>query len=200
MNLNKKIVIFGGSFNPPGVHHREIAIALANQFDLVVVLPCGMRPDKASSLQITDQHRRAMVQQTFKNLDKVEVSFIDLEHGEYTRTYKLDKILQEIYCADLWYAVGTDLIQGGATGDSEIQSKWFHGPELWTNLNYAVITRKDMPASPCDFPPKNTLVQFDALGSSSEIRKRFNQNKSIKDLVLPEIEQYIKSHNLYNNK
>ncbi len=199
MNSNKKIVIFGGSFNPPGRHHKEIAMALAKQFDLVVILPCGMRPDKASSAQITDAHRRVLVEKTFQGLEKTEISFIDLEHGEYTRTYELDKILQKIYGDNLWYAVGTDLIQGGATGDSEIQSKWFRGPELWVSLNYAVITRKDMPASPSDFPPKNILIQFDELGASSEIRRFLSQGKSIKDLVLPDVEKYIVSNNLYKN-
>jgi len=193
----EKIVIFGGSFNPPGIHHKELVKALAKRFDRVVVLPCGFRPDKASHIQASDVDRRVMIKETFEGMDKVEISFVDLDHGEYTRTYELDKQLQKIYGDDLWYAVGTDLIQGGSFGSSEIQKLWFRGPELWKNLNFAVVARKDMPASPCDFPPKNVLVQFDEVGSSSEIRKRCNQSKSIKGLVVPEVEQYIVNNNLY---
>ncbi|KKR07754.1 MAG: inorganic polyphosphate/ATP-NAD kinase [Parcubacteria group bacterium GW2011_GWC2_39_14] len=199
INQQSKIVVFGGSFNPPGIHHREIVKALAKQFDLVIILPCGFRPDKASHKNITDEQKRHMIEKTFVDLKKCEISFIDLEKGEYTRTYELDKQLQKVYGDNLWYAVGTDLIQGGSRGQSEIQSSWFRGPELWQNLNFAVITRVDMPASPADLPPKNISVPFDHCGSSSEIRKRVTQSKSFSDLVLPEVEAYIIKNNLYKN-
>jgi len=197
--MDQRIVIYGGSFNPPGRHHVEIVKALAEQFDRVVVLPCGFRPDKQSANQVTDVQRRAMIEMTFNNLNKVEISFRDLEHGEYTRTYELDKIMQQEYGHNLWYAVGTDLIQGGSSGNSEIQSSWFRGKDLWQDLNFAIVTRKDMPASPCDFPPHNILVSADVLGSSSEIRRRLAQGKSISALVTPEVENYILKNNLYHN-
>jgi len=166
---SQKIVVFGGSFNPPGIHHQEIVKALSRVFDLVIVLPCGFRPDKASHKNITDEHRRYMIEKTFVGLSKIEILFMDMEKGEYTRTYELDKQLQKVYGDNLWYAVGTDLIQGGNRGQAEIQTSWFRGPELWNNLNFAVITRGDMPASPADFPPKNVLVQYDGAGSSKII-------------------------------
>ena len=36
--MSKNIVVFGGTFNPPGLHHRLIAEALAKQFDEVIVV------------------------------------------------------------------------------------------------------------------------------------------------------------------
>jgi len=199
INKQPKRVVFGGSFNPPGIHHREIIKALSKVFDLVIVLPCGFRPDKDSHKQINDEQRKFMIEKTFAGLSKTEISFMDMKKGEYTRTYELDKQLQKVYGDNLWYAIGTDLIQGGNRGQAEIQTSWFRGSELWQNLNFAVVTRGDMPASPADFPPKNVLIQYDGVGSSSEIRKRVAQGKSISDLVVPEVGEYIIKNNLYKN-
>ena len=44
--MARRIALFGGSFNPPGTHHREIAEMLARHFDEVRIVPCGPRPDK----------------------------------------------------------------------------------------------------------------------------------------------------------
>ena len=50
--VSQRIAVFGGSFNPPGKHHRLIAELLAKDFDKVLVVPCGPRPDKATTQEI----------------------------------------------------------------------------------------------------------------------------------------------------
>jgi nicotinic acid mononucleotide adenylyltransferase len=58
---DKRIVIFGGSFNPPGLHHRKLAMALAERFDQVIILPCGSRPDKETSGLISDEDQAQLI-------------------------------------------------------------------------------------------------------------------------------------------
>ena len=57
------IAVFGGSFDPPGLHHRRIVEEVRKHFDSVVVVPCGPRPDK--QLDIEPIHRAALADLTF---------------------------------------------------------------------------------------------------------------------------------------
>ncbi len=36
-----RLAIYGGSFNPPGLHHLEIVLSLLEWFNEVVIIPCG---------------------------------------------------------------------------------------------------------------------------------------------------------------
>ena len=76
--MTMKIAAFGGSFNPPGLHHRAIAEALARQFDRVDVIPCGPRPDKATVDDVDPAHRAAMAHLMFQGIPNVRVDESDL--------------------------------------------------------------------------------------------------------------------------
>jgi NAD+ kinase len=195
----QRIAVFGGSFNPPGLHHRRIVEQLSRQFDRVLVIPCGFRPDKAAAKLVTSEQRRWMIEQTFSGLVNVEVLYFDLESGEFTRTFDLDEQLIREYDGELWHAVGTDIIQGGANARSEVHQVWYRGEELWTKLNFAIVSRSDVPASPADFPRRSELVRFDDIGSSTEIRKRTAAGDPIEHLVVPGLAEFIAKEQLYLN-
>ena len=93
----KKIAIFGGSFNPAGVHHRDIVAKLAKlDFAKVYVIPCGPRPDKPSTNDIPAIHRAVMADKTFHGIsDKVEVLLFDLENGTFTRNHEFEELFAE---------------------------------------------------------------------------------------------------------
>ena len=42
--MEEKIAVFGGNFDPSGVHHQEIVIAVRSCGYEVIVVPCGTRP------------------------------------------------------------------------------------------------------------------------------------------------------------
>ncbi|MDB6137426.1 MAG: ppnK, partial [Verrucomicrobiaceae bacterium] len=60
-----RIALFGGSFNPPGLHHQRIALALLARFDEVLVVPCGPRSDKSSTNMLPPVYRAAMTGMAF---------------------------------------------------------------------------------------------------------------------------------------
>lgn len=192
-----RISVFGGSFNPPGLHHREIVQKLRQEFDRVLVVPCGFRSDKQSATLVSSEQRKQMIEYTFADMPGVEVLYFDLEAREYTRTFDLDERLQVKYDAELWHAIGTDIIQGGAGSRSEIHESWYRGSELWTKLNFVIINRQDVPASPADFPLKSCSIKFDNNCSSTEIRKRIGAGESIEKLVVPEVASFIATEGIY---
>src|SRR3712207_6078098 len=104
------IAVYGGSFDPPGLHHRRIVDELRQHFDHVVVVPCGPRPDKRAGCDPV--HRAALTDLAFGGLGRVEVDLFELEQATFTRTHALDR--RYAGRGEVWHVVGTDLVAGGA--------------------------------------------------------------------------------------
>jgi len=190
------LAIFGGSFNPPGLHHLRIVGTLSAHFDEVVVVPCGPRHDKPTVNDIEPDHRAAMVDMTFASLESVRVDPFDLEAATFTKTHNLDTRFSE-QDLEVWHVVGSDLVSGGRDGTSFIQREWEHGPEIWRRLNFAVVTRPGIQLQDEDLPPNHRLFEIDVDGTSSGIRERAFRHESIDDLVVPRVAAYIERYGLY---
>lgn len=195
--MQKRIAVYGGSFNPPGLHHWYIAAELQKLFDLVIVVPCGPRPDKLTTNDIETVARATMVDMAFAGLDKVRVDLFDLEHSTFTRTHALEERYAEE--GEVWHVVGTDLIVGGGADASQIHRSWWSGPELWQRLNFAVMQRPGYEVDPADLPPHHRLIPCEASGASSKIRELVLQRKPSTHLVVPRVAEYIERYGLYRS-
>jgi len=196
--MSKRIAVFGGSFNPPGTHHQEIALILSKWFDEVLVVPCGDRNDKPTTGSTAATHRAKMAELAFDNIaPNVRVDNFDLHGGMFTPMFKL----QERYAplGEVWHIIGTDLVTGGAFGASDIQRYWKNGRELWTNLNFAICLRAGVPLEYHDLPPHRRVFLTGSDGASKTIRQRLQNRHSVAGLVSPEVETYIRKFELYRS-
>lgn len=193
--VKSKIAVFGGSFNPPGIHHRQIAERLSAMFDRVFIVPCGPRPDKPVTNNIEPLHRATMVDLTFQGLAKVEVQLFDLESSSFTRTWELNEMYSQF--GEVWHVIGADLYLGGAKGESEIQKYWYRGKELWSQARFVVLTRPGFAIDHKDLPPNHILLENESHGSSSQIRARIFSHKSVDVFTTTKVSDYIERHNLY---
>lgn len=196
--MSQKIAVFGGSFNPPGLHHRQIAEALDAKFDHVIVYPCGPRVDKPTANDVDSVYRATMVDLCFGDLPKVEVCLDDLEQDKFSRTHEL----QERYAhrGEIWHLIGSDLIAGGGEGKSFIHRVWQDGPALWSQLNFVVVTRPGYEIVPADLPPRHQLLELETSGASSDIREQIFHREPISHLVTAPIEAYIERYGLYRGR
>lgn len=194
-----RILLYGGSFNPPGLHHKRIAEKLVTLYDKVIICPCGNRSDKSTLSLAPLINRCEMVSMTFAGLKKLTIDSFDLERDTFTPTYQLQIRWKTRYPeAEIWHMVGSDLIVGGGLGISQIQQTWRRGLELWQNLNFLVLERINYPFSLADLPPKSKMLDLKITKcSSTKIRQRLNQGKKISNLVSPDVADYIKEHELY---
>lgn len=190
-----RIALFGGSFNPPGLHHRAIADALRARFDRVIVMPCGPRPDKSATNLLPPIYRASLTEMTFAEMPRVEVELSDLEQEEFTRTHVLDSRLRAE--GEVWHVVGVDLIKGGASGASEIQRTWERGEWLWNEARFAVITRPGHKFKKADLPPNHEVLELEVPGASTEIRSRLARDEDVSTLVTPRALAYIRRYGLY---
>ena len=196
--MARRIGLFGGSFDPPGVHHRHIAKQLAGEFDELIVVPCGPRPDKANHGVVEPVYRAALNDLTFGDIERVTVDLFDLEQATFTRTDELEARYKDR--GEIWHVVGSDIIAGGRRGESFIHRCWKDGAALWKSLNFAVVSRPGSEVEPQDLPPRSKMFRLSCEGSAETIRRRAYQKESLADLVVPEVERYIKRYDLYRGK
>ncbi|MBL9132796.1 MAG: hypothetical protein JNG86_16430, partial [Verrucomicrobiaceae bacterium] len=84
-----RLALFGGSFNPPGSHHAQIARVLARHFDAVRVIPCGPRPDKPVTDSVPPVYRAALADIAFGGIAGVTVDLSDFERESFSRNHEL---------------------------------------------------------------------------------------------------------------
>lgn len=195
----KKIAVFGGSFDPPGLHHRRIVEELRKHFDSVVVVPCGPRPDKPLE-DIEPIHRAALADLTFNRLDRVDVELSDLELAQFTPTHELDaRFKARDGGTEVWHVIGSDLIKGGAAGRSFIQQTWQRGQDVWRDLNFAVLGRREHEFGSADLPPRSQSIPIgpECHGSSKVLRDLLAERKAVDGLMAPGAVDYVTRHRLY---
>ena len=162
--VNRTLAIYGGSFNPPGRHHRATVEMLSRHFDEVVIVPCGPRPDKQVTNDVDTIHRAAMVDLSFRGIPKARVELFDLESSTFTRTYDLDRRFKEE--GIVWHVVADEFVRGGRSNDSIIQRQWTRGNELWNEANFAILNRSGKPLDPADLPPNHRVFETERDGAS----------------------------------
>lgn len=193
--MPKRIAIFGGSFNPPGLHHRAIARHLAREFDEVRVIPCGPRPDKPVTDAVPAVYRAALADMAFGGMEKVAVDLFDLEQASFTPNHDLQKRFESL--GEVWHVVGMDLVAGGAAEQSLIQRTWLKGAALWQTANFAVMTRPGHEINPADLPPHSQVIRLDEPGSSTAIRESLSRGSPVDNLLDPRVLDYIERYGLY---
>jgi NAD+ kinase len=193
--MPRRIALLGGSFNPPGLHHRRIAELLATRFDEVRVVPCGPRPDKPGVSEVPGPFRAALCDLTFGGIDRVVVDLFDLESGEFTRNHALERRFSAQ--AEVWHVVGSDWVVGGAQARSAIHTGWEQGPDLWRSSRFIVLARPGHPVAPGDLPPRAEVIPLELEGSSSDLRARLLQGRDASPFLAPRAARYIARYGLY---
>ena len=196
----RDIILFGGSFDPPGLHHSQIIMKLKEYFSdaRIIVVPCEPRGDK-NNQNISLDMRIMLIKLAFRpfldNFD-IELDLRDLTDNIFTPTYELDKHYSQF--GKVHHFVGADIVAGGANGTSEIHGVWTRHEEDFNELNFIVGERAGVDWAKNDFPPNSGFIPIDIKGSSTEIRRLAKLgDKSIRGLVSRGVYLHIVNHNLY---
>lgn len=189
----RRIAIYGGSFNPPGIHHVEVVRRLTETFDKVIVVPCGPRPDKAVTNDIAPSHRATMADLAFGGIDGIEVDLFDLDNDVFTANVDLQARYADR--GRVHHVVGSDLI--GPEGACPVRQEWKDGERLWVLSRFAVVMRPGYPGAEEGLPPHHETVFVEGGGSSTEIRRRIFDRQPFEHLVPQRVADYIRRYGLY---
>ncbi len=198
----RKIGIMGGTFDPIHYGHLLAADEARAAFGLseVIFVPTGQPPHKASKKVTSAEDRFIMTE-----LATVSCPFFSVSRVERDRngtSYTIDtlrelKAMPEYNCAKFYFITGLDAVLDIVT---------WKNPEILMDMCQFVAvsrhgyTRKRMEELPLEMQAKIIPLEIPLLAiSSTELRERIRQNRSIRFMVPPAVEQYIMKKSLYQN-
>ncbi len=198
-----KTGILGGTFDPIHIGHLLLAEAAyeAAGLDRVILLPTGRSYFKDGT-GVTDAGRRlAMVQLAAQGNRHLEV--LDIEVRRPGKTYTSDTLQELSKCFpedELFYIIGADTL---------LQMEHWHQPEIVFQLARILVeTRSDEAGSgEVEITARSLREKYGAdirmlpvrniEISSTEIRCRVREGRSIRYLVPRNVEDYIEEQGLY---
>ena len=190
----KRIGIFGGSFNP--IHNGHIALAQAVlrqcALDEIWLMVSPQNPLKRNSADLLDDYLRLEMAQ--KALEGVEgVKACDYEFRLPRPSYTFDTM--EALSADYPQHQFTLLIGGD---NWERFPQWYRHDELLQRYPIVIYPREDSPIDEASLPPNVRLVHTPLINiSSTDIRRRIREGRSIARLVPRAVADIILQEGLY---
>ena len=194
------IGIMGGTFNPVHYGHLIAAEEALNFLDLekILFIPNSIPPHKNDPDLISGKHRLEMLKLAIASNPKFEVSDIELKRSG--PSYSIDTVeeLIKIY-KDKSFVFITGL-------DAVLNSEWHRFDDLLGKLTYFLTIERsglsfeslENKMKPLKNREKILFLSIPGVNiSSSDIRFRVEEGKSIRYLVPDEVSDYIYRHKFY---
>ena len=193
-----KICLFGGTFDPPHLGHLLIAqtVCEVENFDKIVFIPALKPPNKNLNNITPVKLRLEMLESAVLDNPRFEISQIEIQRGG--TSYSLDTINQfkteyQLTKDSLFFLIGSDTL-----------AKF----DLWKEPKIIINECSVLVAVRPGFEPSNIPnwilhnIQFANIPrfeiSSSNIRQRWKENKTIRYMVTLSVWEIINKYNLYS--
>jgi len=199
--MKRKIGILGGTFDPIHIGHLVTAEAVRIQFGLekVIFIPAGDPPHKQGCQVTAARHRFIMTVLATCSNPYFFVSAMELERPGPSYTIDTIKILKERYGpdTDLYFIIGADTVK-------ELHT-WRKIDELLDLCYFVAATRPgsnglDLIVQMFGDKGRERILRLNNPEleiSSTDIRERVKNGKSIKYIVPESVEEYILKEKLY---
>ncbi len=202
-----RLVVLGGTFNPVHVAHLIVARHVAERFDAprVLLMPTGRPPHKETPLAAAE-HRLAMLRLVAAADGLFDVSALELEREGPSYTYDtLVSLRRRIgEATELMWIIGMDML-------AELPN-WYRVAEVMALARLVTVARSPVPdnldavlaalrrvgeASHVDQLARDILPTPLIDISSTDIRRRCREGRSIAYLTPGAVVEYIGAHGLY---
>ena len=197
-----KIAILGGSFDPIHLGHLSIARAAMEELDLdrVLLMPARVSPFKQGKKRASDRDRIVMAELAAKTMDGAVVSTWEMDREQVSYTFDTLDILSREHPENAYvFLMGTD---------SFLQlDTWYRGEEMLRRFTFGLAPRPGFRAEEYEEKLEGYRARYGAHVtvlknepvpvSSTEIRARAAEGKSLEGMVPKSVEQYIYEHKLY---
>lgn len=193
----------GGTFDPIHYGHLVTAEAVRDNFKLqkVLFMPTKNPPHKMHRLTTDSYHRYLMTVLATITNPYFEVSRLEIEREGITYTVDTIRELRQIHGedAEIFFITGADAILEILT--------WHNVDELLEMCEFVAATRpgfydndmnKKLEEIKSKYNKEIHRIEVPSLAiSSTDIRNRIKNNKTIRYLLPESVEYYIRKYNLY---
>ena len=192
-----KTCIFGGTFDPPHIGHLLIAqtIIESESFERLIFVPANISPAKKGKVISSTKKRLDMLNMALIGNDNFEISDFEINKGDIS--YTIDTINEfaqnrNLEKKDLYFLMGSDTLR-------EFH-KWKDPKKIMNLCNIIVAIRpgftpSDIPQWILDEVHFANIPQFEI--SSTNIRGRWRDGKTIRYMVPKDVWKYINKNGLY---
>lgn len=198
----RKIGVMGGTFDPIHYGHLLAADEAHAAFGLseVVFVPTGRPPHKLNKKVTAAEDRYLMTELATINCPYFSVSRVEIDRqgSSYTiDTLRTLHSMPEYAGAEFYFITGLDAVL-------DIVS-WKNPEEIMNMCKFVAVsrygyTRGKMLELPAELREKIIPLEIPLLAiSSTELRERVRRERSIRFMVPPAVEQFIRKKSLYRN-
>ena len=188
-----KTGIFGGSFNPIHNGHISLARQLKEKagLDEVWLMVSPQNPMKRQADLLSDEARLQMARLALEHETGIIACDYEMHLPKPSYTWLTLQALSRDY-PDRQFV----LMIGG--DNWAIFHRWFHADDILQNYQVVVYPRRDERPVEKTLPAGVTIVEAELLDvSSTEIRQRIREGRSIQKLVPPSVAAFIKQEGYY---
>lgn len=195
------IGMFGGTFNPIHDGHLMLAEQIREEFSLsrVIFVPAFMPPHKINEDILSPEHRLTMLRLAVKNNPGFSVDEIELARTGYSYTVETLQHMIEKEKEPICMIVGAD---------SLVQMHLWRDPQALLRMADIIVARRPetddvVLHAACEklhqnFGAKILISRSVAMPhSSTEIRQRLYEGKSVRYMLPDAVLEYIQTHRLY---
>jgi nicotinate-nucleotide adenylyltransferase len=189
-----RLGIFGGSFDPPHVGHLLAASDAfeALHLDRLIFVPTSVQPLKAGLARAAAPQRLAMVKLLAGSDERFEVDAVEISRAGLSYTVDtLDTFAKRFPAAERFFLVGEDAMTAF--------SDWKEPDRILKLARLAVLRRPNTTTDDRANLPEGTIVLPTRLVdvSSTEIRQRVRDGRSIRGYVPESVAAFIEAERLY---
>ncbi len=192
------ITLFTGTFNPVHISHLIIAETVREVLntDKFIIVPSYLPPHRNKGI-LCAKHRFNMVKLAIKDNPNIEISDVEHQRGGKSYSVRTVKEILDLYKTDnLNFIIGADAFH--------LIETWYKADELASLVKFIIVTRPDSESIENiinsvrlqNFKYQEVKTPLMDI-SSTFIRNKIKDGKSIKYLVHPEVEKYIEKNGLY---
>lgn len=203
--MGKRIGVLGGSFDPLHYGHLILADQIRQEagLDKVVLIPAYVSPFKTADMPADGEHRLKMLKLAAGDHPGFEISDIEIKKNCTSYTYDtLTELKNSCYPEDeIFFIMGTDNFM-------HIE-EWMRAKELIENFNFIIGMRKGYDEEALvecinrlskKYPLRAEYIKIPELEiSSTDIKQKIRQGKSVRFLLPDVVIDYIKEKGLYTD-
>ena len=188
-----KLILFGGSFDPPHLGHLKIIEKCCGECDKLILMPSAHSPLKKNPPIAQAKHRIKMLEILTHELNyPIQIDDWEINQPEPTYTYlTIHKVQNEYPNSSISLVVGADQL--------EQFQKWKNYQKILDSVHIIGFNRDNYNAVPVEGMNLTWIKDFKMDISSTEIRQQIAKGDHIGSELPQPIWDYIQDNNLYGH-